>query len=649
MWDISMQTALAQADIETIERNGLLNSVAFKSAEDEKELIIATTRPELIPACVALFCHPDDKRYQSLLGKNALTPIFKHSVPILADDTVDPEFGSGLMMVCTFGDPEDIAKWKKYKLDTRVIIDERGMANHFAGEFEGLHINKLREAVLARLKETGELKGQTQTLQRVSVAERSGTPVEYIPHLQWFISLMDHQNDFLNRADQLDWYPDYFQKRHDHWVEGLKWDWCISRQRFYGVPIPVWYCEDCAYTHFAEPHQLPLDPTTTGPGLERCPVCGSQAFRPEGDVFDTWMTSSLTPQINAGMTLNDDYTWAAERPGLFPMSVRVQGFEIIRTWTFYTLVKSHFHHQGLPWKDIVVSGWGLDKQGQKISKSKGNYEDPSDIVKNFSADALRYWSALGTLGNDLRYNEQEVKSGQKLLNKLYNSTRFLAQTVGDGYKHHWDNEALMPVDRWLLAANAKCVEQVTDFFEKYDYSNALRTVERFFWDSYCDNYLEMIKFRLWENPEQEKSYSDAQIQAGKAVAVEVLYSIVKLLAPVIPFVTEHLYQGFFKDQIEGEPVSIHIASWPKPSHEGWNQAQLKDGERVSEILSLIRKQKIEQKIGIATKVAQVTLNAPAEVLGACQDFQSEIASAVRAMELVLVEGPSLLCEVKGLE
>ncbi|OGG97442.1 MAG: hypothetical protein A2508_01055 [Candidatus Lambdaproteobacteria bacterium RIFOXYD12_FULL_49_8] len=207
----------------------------------------------------------------------------------------------------------------------------------------------------------------------------------------------------------------------------------------------------------------------------------------------------------------------------------------------------------------------------------------------------------------------------------------------------------MPVDRWLLAANAKCVEQVTDFFEKYDYSNALRTVERFFWDSYCDNYLEMIKFRLWENPEQEKSYSDAQIQAGKAVAVEVLYSIVKLLAPVIPFVTEHLYQGFFKDQIEGEPVSIHIASWPKPSHEGWNQAQLKDGERVSEILSLIRKQKIEQKIGIATKVAQVTLNAPAEVLGACQDFQSEIASAVRAMELVLVEGPSLLCEVKGLE
>ena len=630
MWDVSLQTALAQADIETIERNGQLNDVAFHSVDTGEELIIATTRPEMIPACVALFCHPSDERYQSLIGKKAKVPLFDYEVPILADETVELEFGTGLMMVCTFGDPEDIEKWHKYKLDTRVIFNERGILSELAGPFAGTHLSKARAAVLAQLEAEGYLKGQTQTLQRVSVAERSGTPVEYIPHLQWFISLMDHKEPLLKKAEELNWFPEYQKKRYDHWVEGLKWDWCISRQRFYGVPMPIWYCAKCDQPTFATAEEIPVDPTTIGPKTETCSHCGHGEFKAEQDVFDTWMTSSMTPQLNAQMTVDDQGEWTAKRPNIYPMDIRVQGFEIIRTWAFYTVAKSHFHHDQLPWKDIVVSGWGLDKKGHKISKSKGNYEDPVEIVEKFSADALRYWSALGTLGNDLKYNEIEVKSGQKLLNKMYNSTRFLAMSLGEDYKHGFDESALLPVDKWLLGACDHVVATATEHFAKYDYSNALRCMERFFWDAYCDNYLEMIKFRLWENPENEQPYSPAQVQAGKAVAAQVLFTLAKLFAPFIPFVTEHIYQGFFRETIGG-PESIHIAEWPKVNGNGYTAEDVKRGNEVADLLSVIRKAKIENKIGIATKVEAVTLSGPESIQSLAKDFGLEIASAARAM------------------
>jgi len=634
MWDISLQTALAQADIETIERNGQLNDVAFHSADTGEELVISTTRPELIPACVALFCNPADERYQSLLGKMAKVPLMDYEVPILADESVELEFGTGLMMVCTFGDPEDIEKWRKYNLDARVIFNEKGILSDLAGPFAGLHLNKARAAVLEQLEEQGFLKGKTQTLQRVSVAERSGTPVEYIPHLQWFISLMDHKEELLKRAEELNWFPEFFQKRYDHWVEGLKWDWCISRQRFYGVPMPIWYCASCNEPTFAKPEDLPVDPTTTGPSTKACAHCGHEDFVAEQDVFDTWMTSSMTPQLNAQMTLDSEGQWQAKRPGIYPMDLRVQGFEIIRTWAFYTIAKSHFHEDQLPWKDIVVSGWGLDTKGHKISKSKGNYQDPVEIVEKYSADALRYWSALGTLGTDLKYNEIEVKSGQKLLNKLYNSTRFLSQSLGEDYQHGYDEAALLPVDRWLLGACDQVVQHASEQFAKYDYSNALRAIERFFWDAYCDNYLEMIKFRLWENPENEQPYSEAQVQAGKAVAAEVLYTVVKLFAPFIPFVTEHIYHGFFKEKLGG-PESIHVAQWPKPTGKGYTEADVQQGQEVAELLRVIRKAKIENQIGIATKVESVTLSAPESTQAVATAYQLEIGSAIRAMEFHL--------------
>ncbi|MDT8446646.1 MAG: valine--tRNA ligase [bacterium] len=647
MWDVSLQTALAQADIEAIERNGQLNDVAFHSADTGEELVISTTRPELIPACVALFCNPADSRYQHLLGKKAKVPLFDYEVPILTDDSVDLEFGTGLMMVCTFGDPEDIAKWHKYKLDTRVILNERGILGELAGEFAGEHVSKARAKVLEKLEEQGFLKGQKQTLQRVSVAERSGTPVEYIPHLQWFISLMDHADAFLKRAEELNWFPDYFQKRYDHWVEGLKWDWCVSRQRFYGVPIPVWYCGQCDAPIVAEPDELPIDPTSQGPKAKTCPHCGHGEFRAEQDVFDTWMTSSLTPQINSGLKLDAEGNWKADRPGLFPMNIRVQGFEIIRTWLFYTVVKGHFHQDSLPWKDVVISGWGLDKKGQKISKSKGNYEDPVEIVQKYSADALRYWSALGTLGHDLRYNEVEVKNGQKLLNKIYNSTRFLSMSLGEDYQHGWDDAALLPVDRWLLGGSDQVLTQVQAAFDKYDYSNALRAVERFFWDAYCDNYLEMIKFRLWNSEDNATNYTDAQIQAGKAVAVEVLFRLVKLFAPFIPFITEQVYQGFFKEKVGG-PVSVHIAEWPEPLRQGYGEEDLAKGTKLDEVLGVIRKEKIENQIGIATKIRAAHLSGPADYVALCREFETEIASAVRAVAFTLTEAPELSAKIEAM-
>jgi len=561
IWCPHCNTSLSQADVETLERKGKIHDVAFK-AKDGSDLVIATTRPELIPACVALYCNPEDERYKHLAGSKAVVPLFGHEVPILQDEHVDIEFGTGLMMVCTFGDIEDVERWRRDNLELRIVFTKNGRINEIGGEFEGLTILEARKRITEALKESGDLRGTKSLKQFVGAHERCDTPVEFQISPQWFINVLDYKDEFLKRGEELNWFPKFMHARYKDWVEGLKWNWNISRQRFYGVPFPVWYCEENKHVILPAIGDLPIDPTEDSPPVSKCPECGSENIIPETDVMDTWMTSSLTPLINSG--------WA-DKPenGIYPMSLRVQAFEIIRTWLFYTIVKSHFHSESLPWENVMISGWGLNEQGKKISKrdlekhtDKDGYNkyDPYLVIKRYGADSLRYWSASANLGSDLRYNEKQVKQGRRLLVKLWNASRFVISQTGSDI----GRIIRMPVpivergiiDRWIVSRSNMTVEKVTEAFENYEYSKGLSAIEHFFWNDFCDNYLEFVKDLFWA-PEE---YAEHSRRNASCTMVEMIRVILSLYAPFVPFVTEELYQRIFREH-EGTK-SIHITKWP---------------------------------------------------------------------------------------
>jgi len=563
LWDSADETALAQADLDTLARKGKLLDIAF-AGEDGSDLIISTTRPELIPACVGLFFHPKDERYARLRGKSAKAPIFGQPVPVLESEEVDPEFGTGLMMVCTFGDAEDVRKWREHKLDTRIVLTRNGRLNELGGKYAGLQAPQARAAIIEELKTQGLIRGEKLVEQAVSIAERSGQPIEFQMVPQWFIRVLDAKKEFLDRSAELEWHPPHMKTRLDQWIEGLRYDWNISRQRFYGVPFPVWYVEETGEVILADEADLPVDPTEDPPPAWAREKFAGKTIVPENDVMDTWMTSSLSPEIN----LN----WAAT-PGrlgdtsMLPMSLRVQAFEIIRTWLFYTLVKSHYHRNDIPWTTVMISGWGLNEQGKKIAKrdleastdaSGFNRYDPYSIIQRYGADALRYWAAGSRLGNDLRYNEKDVKSGRKFVVKLWNVAK-LCSTYGVDFDPTTDIVPLAqrpPEDRWLMSRLDHVVEQVTDSFESYDYALGRDALEKFFWSVYCDNYLEITKHRFW-HPEAYDPQSKASAQSTLWESLRVMLG---LIAPYLPFVTEEIYQTMFA---AGESAkSIHVTSWP---------------------------------------------------------------------------------------
>ncbi len=416
MWCTKCQTTIAQADLENIDLNSHFNDLVFKCGG--KDLIIATTRPELLPACVALFYHPDDERYQKFEGKFATVPLFNYEVPVLSDESVAKDKGTGLMMVCTFGDKEDIEKWHKYSLPLRIAITESGRMNELAGKYNGLNLKDARKEIVEALKESGLLIRQQEISHAVNVHERCGTEIEFLKKPQWSIKVLDQKEELINIAQKINWHPQHMKVRYEHWVKNLQWNWGISRQRYYGVPFPVWYCKKCKAILLPEEKDLPVDPREQKHPSGKC-KCGSTQLEPEMDVMDTWMTSSVTPEINA------DWGAKEERKNFLPMSLRPQAHDIIRTWAFYTIVKSYYHHNSIPWKDIMISGHGQDSSGQKMSKSKGNFIVAQDVINKYSADAFRFWAASVKLGDDLPFQEKDVLTGQKFITKLWNASKFI--------------------------------------------------------------------------------------------------------------------------------------------------------------------------------------------------------------------------------
>ncbi|AGR80334.1 valine--tRNA ligase [Anaplasma phagocytophilum] len=534
LWDVVDQTAISNAEIEDKILPSTMYTVRFQT-ECGESILIATTRPELMPACVAVFYHPYDSRYKHLEGKHAIVPVGGNNVRILPDDKVAIDKGTGLVMCCTFGDETDVYWRQKHALDTRIIIDKTGRLTGLEKlatekslisptQFNGLRIKEARKAISETLAASGLISSQADIVHSVRCAERSGAPIEILPSEQWFIKIKDHKDIFKNLAERIKWHPDHMRKRLYTWIENLNSDWCISRQRFYGVPVPVWYSKrngEEGRVILPNVQDLPIDPIKDFPR-----GYGKDEVIPDVDVMDTWATSSLSPMYHTMMLEGTCHE------GNIPTDLRTQSHEIIRSWAFYTIAMSHLHRAELPWKSIMISGWCVAEDKTKMSKSKNNAKDPSELLKTYGADAIRYWASKARNGVDTVFSEEVIKTGKRLVTKLYNAHKFV-QLVAGNIKPSFE-AITSPLDQWIVTRLSKIVEISTKAYEECDYNTGLGVVEEFFIKQFCDNYIELSKHR---------AYNEEDLQGHKSALSSlqiVLQTAIALFSPIIPHVTHYI-------------------------------------------------------------------------------------------------------------
>jgi valyl-tRNA synthetase len=576
MWDVDFQTAVAQAEMEDRMQPGAYHHIEF-AVEGGGSFTIATTRPELLPACVGVTAHPDDDRYRGLFGKRAVTPLFRMPVPIFASERADPTKGTGILMVCTFGDATDLEWWRSQRLVLRQLVGRDGRlapvrfgeppfesldpdaaARAYAG-LAGKTTKQARQAIVELLREpSGSATGTRAPLTRepepiehsVRFYEKGERPLEIVPTRQWFVRLLDKKAQLLAKGAEVHWHPEFMGIRFRDWTENLSLDWCVSRQRYFGVPIPVWYpldaqgAPDFERPIVAEPERLPIDPTTEAPpGYSQDQRGRPGGFRGESDIFDTWFTSSLTPQIGSHWELDRE-----RHARLFPADLRPQSHEIIRTWAFYTIAKALLHEDQIPWRHAAISGWVLDPDRKKMSKSVGNVVLPTDLLETYTADAVRYWAASARLGADTAADEKVFKVGKRLQTKLWNAAKFVLGQTGD------EGPASREVDRALLAELAALVARATECFDRFNHAQALQDTETFFWTRFTDTYIELAKLRARDEADPE---GRASALATLRLALSVL---LRLFAPVLPYVTEEIWSWVYADET-GCPT-IHRAPWP---------------------------------------------------------------------------------------
>ncbi|HEX7475413.1 MAG TPA: valine--tRNA ligase [Dehalococcoidales bacterium] len=625
IWCPVCKTAIAHAEVADLQRNTEFVTLAFK-LEGRDTLPIATTRPEMLPACVAIFVNPADRRYCHLTGHSARAPLFNKEVPIIGDPLVDPEKGTGAVMCCTFGDSTDIKWWREYRLPLINIINADGKLNEIGGILAGLDIKTARRKIIEELNNAGLVLKREPAAQTVSVHERCETPVEYLETRQWFIKILDQKERLLEAGEQISWHPPYMRSRYEDWVRHLEWDWCISRQRYHGVPFPVWYCAGCGEIVLAEASELPVDPHTRRPS-KTC-RCGNTDFIAESSVMDTWMTSSVSPQI-AGKWLEDKELFEQ----VFPMSLRPQAHDIIRTWAFYTIVKSLYHFQKTPWLHIAISGHGLSPEGHKVSKSKGtSVIDPLKMMGKYSADALRYWAASSKLGEDSMISEDKIAFGQRLINKLWSVAGFAQRFLQD-YRAAAASPPLLPVDKWALSRLQRLIQTATECFENYDHAQAKIKIEFYFWDILADNYLEMVKVRLYD-------FADGSTEKESAsyTLFQMLATVLKLLAPLMPYVTEEIYQRFFG--VPGKANSIHLAEWPRVQSDLVDNEAEALGEAMVEIATAVRRYKSENKLPMGTPLERIIINtSPGELTKNLIACETDIGSVTRAKSIRFARQP----------
>ena len=607
IWCHKCKTAIAQVELEDKELESTFNDIIFKV--DGKDVIISTTRPELLGSCVAVFIHPDDKKNKTLIGKKAKVPLFNNEVKIIADKRVDPEKGTGVVMCCTFGDQTDMEWYKAYNLPLKISFTEDGRLNELTGKYKGLKIKEAREKILEDLQKEKLLVSQKKIKHIVNVHERCGTEIEFLNTKQWYVNYLDLKDLFLKSGAKLNWYPKHMKARYDHWIKGLQWDWCISRQRFFGIPFPVWYCKKCNEIILAEEKDLPVDPLTDN--LNKKCKCGSSDFIPEKDVLDTWATSSLTPKIAAELKPDSN--------GIYPMSLRAQAHDIINFWLFYTLARSQIHDKLNPWKDVVISGHVLDPHGQKMSKSKGNVIIPQEVIGKYGADAFRFWTASSKLGDDMPYQEKDIVTGQKTVTKLWNASKFILMHIKDFDGKKPKNLEL--IDKFILSRLNSIIKDSTEYFDKYEYSRCKFETENFFWNLFCDYYLELVKDRVY-NPQIRGEEKRKSAQYTLKIC---LNSILKLFAPIMPFITEELYLHLFAK--EEEKKSIHLSEWPKYEKDLIDSKIDKIGDRVIEVLKDVRQFKSQNGKSVKAEV-DLVLDAKDKIL--LRDVIDDLRSTANA-------------------
>ncbi|MBI1378645.1 MAG: valine--tRNA ligase [Frankiales bacterium] len=641
LWDVTFRTAVAQAELEDRPREGTYYRIGFP-APDGSRVHIETTRPELLAACVALVAHPDDERYQPLFGSTVRTPLFDVEVPVLAHRLADPEKGSGIAMICTFGDTTDVTWWRELQLPTRPIIGWDGrvlpetpdwLATELGREtyaaIAGATPFTAKERMVAALTEAGYVDGEPRpTVQQVKFYEKGERPLEIVTTRQWYIRNggrdADLRQRLVERGAELQWHPSYMQARYTSWVEGLNGDWLISRQRFFGVPVPVWYRLDASGTpEYDDPllpqeSQLPIDPSSDVPeGYTEDQRGVPGGFMGDPDIMDTWATSSLSPQIAGGWETDEDL-WKR----LWPFDLRPQAHEIIRTWLFSSVVRAHLEDDVLPWKHAAISGWIIDNgDGKKMSKSKGNVITPTGLLDQYGADAVRYWAASGRPGTDTAYDEGQMKVGRRLAIKLLNASRFvLAQSSTVPADLSVVTE---PLDLAMLAALAQVVDDATAAFDDYNYARALELTEAFFW-AFCDDYLELVKDRAYGTRGPEAAES---ARATLAVSLSVL---LRLFAPVLPFVTEEVWSWW-------QEGSVHRAAWPTRDE---LEAQGGDPDLVADVavvLSALRKAKSEAKVSMRTPIAAAVVSGAAVAVARTRAAADDLAAAGVVAELSFLE------------
>lgn len=595
-WCCKCRTSVATAELEDRDLESVFNYLNFKLADGSGTIPIATTRPEFLPACVAIFVNPEDERYAKLIGKKVKVPLFEENeVTVLADSKVGIDKGTGIVMCCTFGDQTDVEWWKEYKLPLKQAIDDGGRMTEIAGKYAGLKSIEARKQIIEDLKENGYLYKQVPLTHAVKVHERCEEPIEFMAKKQWFIrtSTPELKKKWAELGDKLVWHPESMKTRYMVWVENLNQDWSISRQRYFGVPFPVWYCKSCGKPMFADEEDLPVNPLTSSP-KHKC-ECGCGEFIPESDVMDTWATSSVTPQINLDWA--KDEKACAER---MPMDMRFCGRDIITTWSLRTIIKAYYHQGCLPWKELLVNGWVMADKGIKISKRFSNSKmDLQELLNNYGADVIRYWCAIGAYGRDCYFSEDGLKDGYKLLNKIWNASKFVLSFMED-YEPK-KPKTILPMDRYIMAKYNEAFKRTYDLYDKdVEMGYAKSEIEKFFWN-FCDNYIEIAKNRLYK-PEV---YGQEAKESAQWACYNVLLGMLKLFAVTMPHITEEIYQNYF---VKFEKTkSIHLTVL-KPIEIDKEDNLLANGDKVFDIVSRIRQFKSENKLSLKTELEDVTIS-----------------------------------------
>jgi len=596
-WCPGCETAIADAEVNYETRQGTIYYIKFP-LEKNGYLTIATTRPELIPACVTVAVNPKDQRYKQYVDKNIHIPTTNRTVKIITDNMVDPEFGTGVVMICTYGDKADVKTVAKHKLPTITVLTKDGKMNQNTGKYEGLTTQEAKKAIAEDLKRQGLLVKAEPIQQEIGLCDRCDTPIEILETKQWFMKTRQLTDQVEETANALKWYPDYMKTRLIDWAKSLDWDWVISRQRVFGTPIPIWYCQKCGELILAEESWPPIDPKQENPRIEKCPKCGHGKFVPERDVFDTWMDSSITCAVHAGWPDKSEEEWRR----LFPADLHASGTDIIRTWAYYLMVRHLALFGETPYKTCLINGMVLGSDGRKMSKSLGNYIATPEVFKKYGADTSRQWAAGGgTTGSDIPFRWPDVEYAWRFLIKLWNASRFASLLLED-YKPIEASELTL-LDKWLLARMNRATVRVTEALERCQFNIVMEEIRNFAWRDLCDNYIEAAKHRLYRG----EVYGEEKRKAAQYTLYTALYRLLQLFAPIAPHITEEIYQTMFAEDMEYK--SIHVSPWPRVGREDVDEAAVGKGDLLVAVIGEIRREKARKRMPLNAVIKELTVYA----------------------------------------